>query len=139
LVLRSQHIENETTQSTSIIKTGGTLKPVVLAAGLFALTALAEIFGCYTFYLWLTLKRTPLWIIPGVASLVLFAWLLTLHPTAAGRTYAAYGGIYIATSLTWLKWVDGQSPDRWDFTGAFVCLVGAAIILLPRFQTTSTN
>ena len=109
------------------------------AIGLFAVTALAEIFGCYTFYLWLTLKKSPLWLIPGVASLALFAWLLTLHPTAAGRTYAAYGGIYIAASLAWLKWVDGQSPDRWDFLGALVCLTGAAIILLPRIKTITTN
>ena len=109
------------------------------AIGLFAVTALAEIFGCYTFYLWLTLKKSPLWLVPGVASLALFAWLLTLHPTAAGRTYAAYGGIYIAASLAWLKFVDGQSPDRWDVLGALVSLAGAAIILFPHFKTINTN
>ena len=115
------------------------MKSLFSALGLFAITAAAEIFGCYTFYLWLTLKRSPLWLLPGVASLALFAWLLTLHPTAAGRTYAAYGGIYIAASLAWLKWVDGQPPDRWDFLGALVCLTGAVIILLPHLKTTTTN
>jgi small multidrug resistance family-3 protein len=115
------------------------MKIYFTAIGLFAVTALAEIFGCYTFYLWLTLKKSPLWLLPGVASLALFAWLLTLHPTAAGRTYAAYGGIYIAASLAWLKWVDGQSPDRWDLLGALVCLTGAAIILLPHIKTVTTN
>lgn len=109
------------------------------AIGLFAVTALAEIFDCFTFYLWLTLKKSPLWLLPGVASLALFAWLLTLHPTAAGRTYAAYGGIYIAASLAWLKFVDGQSPDRWDVLGALVCLTGAAIILFPHLKTINRN
>lgn len=102
--------------------------------GLFTITALAEIFGCYTFYLWLTLKKSPLWLVPGVVSLALFAWLLTLHPSVAGRTYAAYGGVYIAASLAWLRWVDGQSPDRWDLLGALICLTGASIILLPRIK-----
>ena len=101
---------------------------------LFAVTAAAEIFGCYTVYLWLNLKRSSLWLLPGAISLALFAWLLTLHPTAAGRTYAAYGGVYIAASLAWLKWVDGQQPDRWDFIGASVCLLGAAIIVLPHLK-----
>ncbi len=115
------------------------MNPYINTIGLFALTALAEIFGCYTFYLWLTLKKSPLWLLPGVTSLVLFAWLLTLHPTAAGRTYAAYGGVYIATSLVWLKWVDGQSPDRWDYLGALVCLSGAAVILFPRIKSITIN
>lgn len=102
------------------------------ALPLFAVTAAAEIFGCYSFYLVFTLKRSSLWLLAGVTSLVLFAWLLSLHPTVAGRTYAAYGGVYIAASLAWLKWVDGHQPDRWDFIGALICLVGAAIIILPR-------
>ena len=115
------------------------MKIYFTAIGLFAITALAEIFGCYTFYLWLTMKKSPLWLLPGGASLALFAWLLTLHPTAAGRSYAAYGGIYIAASLLWLKWVDGQSPDRRGFFGALVCLTGAVIILLPRIKTITVN
>ena len=115
------------------------MKPYLTAIGLFAITALTEIIGCYTFYMWLTLKKSAIWLVPGVASLVLFAWLLTLHPTAAGRTYAAYGGVYIAASLAWLKFVDGQSPDRWDVLGALVCLAGAAIILFPHLKTINTN
>lgn len=107
------------------------MKSLVQALGLFTVTALAEICGCYTFYMWLTLKHSPMWLLPGVASLVLFAWLLTLHPTVAGRTYAA--------SLAWLKFVDGQSPDRWDFIGAQVCLTGAAIILFPHIKLTTAN
>lgn len=108
------------------------MKSLYTSIGLFAVTAAAEIFGCYTFYLWLTLKRSPLWLIPGMASLALFPWLLTLHPTAAGRTYAAYGGVYIAASLAWLKWVDGQPPDAgifsarwsaWPARPSFCCLV----------------
>ena len=109
------------------------------AIGLFAVTALAKIFGCYTFYLGVPLKKSPLWLVRGVASLTLFAWLRTLHPTAAGRTYAAYGGVYVAASLAWLKFVDGQSPDRWDILGALVCLAGAAIILFPHLKTINTN
>ena len=95
---------------------------------LFIVTAAAEIFGCYSVYLWLNLKRSPLWLLPGAVSLALFAWLLTLHPSVAGRTYAAYGGIYIAASLARLKWVDSHASDRWDFIGAAVCLLGAAIV-----------
>jgi small multidrug resistance family-3 protein len=115
------------------------MKIYFTAIGLFAVTALAEIFGCYTFYLWLTLKKSPLWLVPGVVSLALFAWLLTQHPTAAGRTYAAYGGVYIAASLGWLKFVDKQSLDQWDVLGTLVCLTGAVIILFPHLKTVNTN
>ncbi len=96
--------------------------------------ALAEIAGCFAFWAWLRLGKSALWLIPGVASLVLFAWLLTLAESeAAGRAYAAYGGIYIVASLLWLWSIEGAKPDRWDVTGAAVCLAGAAIILLgPR-------
>lgn len=75
-----------------------------------------------------------LWVAPGIVALVAFAWLLTLVPTeAAGRAYAAYGGIYVAASLVWLRWVEGAIPDRWDLIGAAVCILGAAIILFgPR-------
>jgi len=97
---------------------------------LFVLTALAEIVGCYL--PWLVLKQgKPLWLLlPAAMSLALFAWLLTLHPTAAGRTYAAYGGVYIVVALIWLWRVDGMAPTRWDVAGGVVALAGMAIIML---------
>ncbi|PLK69666.1 YnfA family protein [Rhizobium sp. TH135] len=99
---------------------------------LYPLAALAEIAGCFAFWAWLKLDRSPLWIAPGVLSLALFAWLLTLVPSdAAGRAYAAYGGVYIAASLCWLWLIEGRRPDRFDLSGAAICLVGAAVILLP--------
>lgn len=92
--------------------------------------ALAEIAGCFAFWAWLRLDRSPWWIAPGIASLCLFAYLLTLIDSdQAGRAYAAYGGIYIASALLWLWAMEGVRPDRWDLTGAAVCLIGAAIIL----------
>ena len=92
--------------------------------------AIAEIAGCFAFWGWLRLGKPTWWLIPGVASLIVFAYLLTLVETeAAGRAYAAYGGIYIASSLLWLWSVEGVRPDRWDMTGAAICLVGAAILL----------
>ncbi|MBV1692395.1 YnfA family protein [Novosphingobium sp. G106] len=96
--------------------------------------ALAEIAGCFSFWAWLRLGKSPWWLVPGMASLALFAWLLTLvDSNAAGRAYAAYGGVYITASLGWLWAVEGLRPDRWDGIGATVCLVGAGIILLaPR-------
>jgi small multidrug resistance family-3 protein len=102
---------------------------------LFAITALAEIIGCYL--PWLVLRQgKPLYLlIPAAVSLVLFAWLLTLHPTAAGRTYAAYGGMYIAVALLWLKFVDCVSLTRWDVSGAMIALIGMAVIAL---QPTTT-
>ena len=99
-------------------------------AGLFAVTAVAEIVGCYL--PWLVLKQgKSVWLlIPAAASLALFAWLLTLHPSAAGRTYAAYGGMYIAVALVWLWLVDGVTLTRWDLTGASIALIGMAVIAL---------
>ena len=99
-------------------------------AGLFAVTAVAEIVGCYL--PWLVLKQgRSIWLlIPAAASLALFAWLLTLHPSAAGRTYAAYGGMYIAVALVWLWLVDGVTLTRWDLAGASIALVGMAVIAL---------
>ncbi|THV22986.1 YnfA family protein [Peteryoungia ipomoeae] len=100
---------------------------------LYALAALAEIAGCFAFWAWLKLDRSVFWIAPGLVSLGLFAWLLTLVPAdAAGRAYAAYGGIYIATSLAWLWLIEGQRPDRFDLAGALICLMGAAVILWPE-------
>ena len=97
---------------------------------LFALTALAEIVGCYL--PWLVIKQgRPAWLLlPAALSLGIFAWLLTLHPSAAGRTYAAYGGMYIAVALIWLWLVDGIAPTRWDLIGAAVALAGMVIIAL---------
>jgi small multidrug resistance family-3 protein len=96
--------------------------------------ALAEIAGCFAFWAWLRMGKSPLWLAPGVVSLILFAWLLTrVDSDAAGRAYAAYGGIYICASLAWLWAVEGVRPDRWDVSGAALCLIGTCIILLgPR-------
>ena len=101
--------------------------------GLFTITAVAEIVGCYLPYLWLKRNGSAWLLIPAVASLALFAWLLTLHPTAAGRVYAAYGGVYVGVAILWLWFVDGDRPTAWDLAGAGVAVVGMAIIMLaPR-------
>jgi len=92
--------------------------------------ALAEIAGCFAFWAWLRLARPVWWIVPGIAALCLFAYLLTvIDSDQAGRAYAAYGGVYIASALLWLWLVEGARPDRWDLIGAAICLAGAAIIL----------
>jgi small multidrug resistance family-3 protein len=106
----------------------------MLVYGLYALAAIAEIAGCFTFWAWLRLSKSAWWLAPGMVSLAVFAWLLALVPSeAAGRTFAAYGGIYIAASIVWLWLVEGRTPDRWDLSGAAVCLVGTAIVLFgPR-------
>jgi small multidrug resistance family-3 protein len=96
---------------------------------LFVLTALAEILGCYLPYIWLRKSGSPWLLIPAAISLAVFAWLLTLHPAAAGRVYAAYGGVYIAVALVWLARVDGVALTRWDITGAAVALAGMGIIV----------
>ena len=96
--------------------------------------AFAEIVGCFAFWAWLRLGKSVWWLLPGLAPLALFAFVLTLvESAAAGRAYAAYGGVYIVASLLWLWGVEGSRPDRWDITGAAGCLLGAAVILLgPR-------
>lgn len=99
-------------------------------AGLFALTAVAEIMGCYLPWLVLRQGKSGWLLVPAALALALFAWLLTLHPAAAGRTYAAYGGMYIAVALLWLRFVDGVALTRWDMIGAGVALAGMAIIAL---------
>ena len=99
-------------------------------AGLFAVTAVAEIVGCYLPWLVLKQGRSVWLLIPAAVSLALFAWLLTLQPSAAGRTYAAYGGMYIAVALVWLWLVDGVTLTRWDLTGASIALIGMAVIAL---------
>jgi len=108
--------------------------PSLHAFAIYAAAALAEIAGCFAFWAWLRLDRSVLWLIPGLASLALFAYLLTKIDVAfAGRAYAAYGGVYIAASLLWLWLFEGTRPDRWDLAGALACLVGAGIILFgPR-------
>ncbi|MBM3560216.1 MAG: YnfA family protein [Alphaproteobacteria bacterium] len=100
----------------------------------YVAAAVAEIGGCFAFWAWLKLGKSPWWVLPGLASLALFAWLLTRVDTAhAGRAFAAYGGVYIVASLAWLRAVEGARPDRWDAIGAVVCLLGAGIILFgPR-------
>jgi len=97
---------------------------------LFAITALAEIVGCYLPWLVIKQDKSLLLLIPAAVSLGLFAWLLTLHPSAAGRTYAAYGGMYIAVALLWLRFVDGVALTRWDVAGAAIALTGMAVIAL---------
>lgn len=101
--------------------------------GLFVVTAIAEIVGCYLPYLWLK-KNGSIWLLaPALVSLAVFAWLLSLHPTASGRVYAAYGGVYIGVAIIWLWLVDGVRPTPWDLTGAVVAALGMAIIMLgPR-------
>lgn len=101
---------------------------------LYGLAALAEIAGCFAFWAWMRLGRSVFWVVPGTASLIAFAGLLTLVDVpAAGRAYAAYGGIYIVASLAWLWFAENVRPDRWDLVGAVVCLTGASVILLaPR-------
>ena len=95
---------------------------------LYLATALAEIVGCYLPYLWLRQHGSPWLLLPALASLVLFAWLLTLHDAASGRVYAAYGGVYIGTAIAWLWAVDGVRPSGWDLAGVAVALSGMALI-----------
>ena len=97
--------------------------------GLFLITAIAEIVGCYLPYLWLRDNKSVWLLFPAVLSLALFAWLLSLHPTAAGRVYAAYGGVYIFVAVFWLWVVDGIRPTVWDITGSLVALLGMGIIM----------
>lgn len=96
---------------------------------LFVVTALAEIVGCFLPYLWLR-RDGPIWLLlPAAASLALFAWLLTLHPAASGRVYAAYGGVYVTVALLWLRWVDGVKLTSLDWLGTIFTMVGMAIIV----------
>lgn len=105
------------------------MKPLLL----YLLTAVAEIVGCYLPYLWLREGRSAWLLLPAAASLALFAWLLTLHPAASGRVYAAYGGVYVGVAILWLWLVDGIRPTTWDVLGSGVALAGMAIIVFaPR-------
>ena len=111
-----------------------TISATTTPYGLYFAAALAEIAGCFAFWVWLKLDKSAWWSVPGVASLIVFAWLLTrIDSDFAGRTYAAYGGIYITSSLFWLWAVEGQRPDRWDSIGALICIVGVGLIIFgPR-------
>ena len=107
---------------------------MIKTTGVYVVAAIAEIAGCFGFWAWLRLGKSA-WLLPlSMLSLAAFAWLLTLaESVAAGRAYAAYGGVYIAASLVWLWQVEGIKPDRWDLMGSVLCLIGAGIILFaPR-------
>jgi len=102
----------------------------VKAFGLFAVTAMAEILGCYLVYLCLKQGKSAWLLAPAAASLALFAFLLTLHPFAAGRTYAAYGCVYVALAIAWLWLIEGMPPTAWDLAGVAIALAGMAVIVL---------
>jgi len=107
--------------------------PALQTFGLFVVTAVAEILGCYLADLWLRHGRSAWLLLPAATSLAAFAWLLSLHPTAAGRVYAAYGGVYVGAALVWLWVVDGVRPTTTDWIGVGVCLLGMSIIMFgPR-------
>ena len=102
------------------------MAPITIFIG----AAIAEIAGCFAFWEVLRLQAGRIWLVPGIVSLIVFAWLLTLIDVEqAGRAYATYGGIYIAMSLGWLWAIEGRIPDRWDFAGALICCAGALVIL----------
>ena len=107
---------------------------ILKTLGLFVVTAVAEIVGCYLPYLWLK-KGGPAWLlVPGIASLILFAWLLAQHPAASGRVYAAYGGVYVAAALAWLWAVDGVTPNGWDIAGVVLVIAGMGVIVWGGWQ-----
>lgn len=97
--------------------------------GLFSITAVAEIIGCYLPYLWLKHDKSPWLLLPAAASLALFVWLLSLHPHAAGRVYAAYGGVYVSVAIFWLWAVDAVRPTVTDLVGVGICIIGMLVIM----------
>lgn len=104
--------------------------PILAPFGVYLGAALAEIAGCFAFWAWLRLGKPVWWLIPGIASLALFAWLLTrIDSDAAGRAYAAYGGVYIASAIGWMWMAEHVRPDRWDLIGGALCIAGACVIL----------
>ncbi len=103
--------------------------PELKIFSLFLVTAVAEITGCYLPYLWLKEGKSIWLLIPAAVSLAIFVWLLSIHPTATGRVYAAYGGVYIFVAILWLWFVEGITPTRWDVVGSLVALAGMAIIM----------
>lgn len=96
---------------------------------LFLITAIAEIIGCFLPFLWLKEGKSSWLLVPAIISLILFSWLLTLHDTSAGRTYAAYGGVYVSVALLWMWLIEGQRPDQWDVIGVGIILIGSGIIV----------
>jgi small multidrug resistance family-3 protein len=100
--------------------------------GLYIATAVAEIVGCYLPYLWLRQGKSIFLLFPAAISLAVFAWLLTLHPTSAGRVYAAYGGVYVSVAIFWLWFIDGVKPTTWDILGLIVTLIGMSIIAFQK-------
>ena len=103
---------------------------MIASVATYVAAAIAEIAGCFAFWAWLRLDRSALWVIPGIACLALFAYLLSrIDSVLAGRAFAAYGGVYIVASLAWMWSVEGARPDRWDVIGGVICLAGAAVIL----------
>lgn len=105
------------------------MRTLLSTLALFALTAVAEIVGCFLVYRWLRQDGQAWLVLPAAISLGAFAYLLSLHPGAAGRTYAAYGAVYVASAVLWLWWIEGQRPTAWDVVGAGVCLIGMGIIV----------
>jgi|TARA_B110000014_G_scaffold156129_1_gene109657 small multidrug resistance family-3 protein len=107
----------------------------VTSFAFYAIAAVAEIIGCFAFWAWLRLDKSVYWILPGIVSLIVFAVLLTrINSMFAGRTFAAYGGVYIVASLLWLWIIEGQRLDKWDILGAIICIAGAALILFGHRQ-----
>jgi len=107
----------------------------VTSFAFYAIAAVAEIIGCFAFWAWLRLDKSLYWILPGIVSLIVFAVLLTrINSMFAGRTFAAYGGVYIVASLLWLWIIEGQRLDKWDILGAIICIAGAVLILFGHRQ-----
>jgi small multidrug resistance family-3 protein len=107
----------------------------VTSFAFYAIAAVAEIIGCFAFWAWLRLDKSVYWILPGIISLIVFAVLLTrINSIFAGRTFAAYGGVYIVASLLWLWIIEGQRLDKWDILGAIICIAGAVLILFGHRQ-----
>ena len=101
----------------------------------YAIAAVAEIIGCFAFWAWLRLDKSVYWVLLGIVSLIVFAVLLTrINSMFAGRTFAAYGGVYIVASLLWLWIIEGQRLDKWDILGAIICIAGAVLILFGHRQ-----
>jgi|TARA_B110001454_G_scaffold111649_1_gene104827 small multidrug resistance family-3 protein len=107
----------------------------VTSFAFYAIAAVAEIIGCFAFWAWLRLDKSVYWILPGIISLIVFSVLLTrINSMFAGRTFAAYGGVYIVASLLWLWIIEGQRLDKWDILGAIICIAGAVLILFGHRQ-----